>query len=256
MSSDVTEAAIAFENVTKAFGSRKVIDGQTFEVRRGELFVIIGPSGTGKSVTLKLASGQLSATSGTIKVLGQNLAELNSTRLAKLRRKMGYLFQSGALLGWKTLAENVALPLMERDRLPAAEIAKRVKAALEEVGLGESGDLYPAEVSGGMVKRAAFARAIIEEPEVLLFDEPTSGLDPVMSRTIDNLIAQINRAHGAACVVVTHDLAGALRYADRIGFLKGGRFLEVATPEAILKSTLPEVQAFLSAQALETRYGE
>ncbi len=256
MSSNATEAAIVFENVVKTFGTRTVTDGQSFEVRRGELFVIIGPSGTGKSVTLKLASGQLAATSGSIKVLGQELSELDSTALSNLRRKMGYLFQSGALLGWKTLAENVALPLRERGELPEETIQQRVQAALEEVGLGEAGDLYPAEVSGGMVKRAAFARAIIEEPAVLLFDEPTSGLDPVMSRTIDTLIAQINKSHGAACVVVTHDLAGALRYADRIGFLKGGRFLEVAPPAEIVKSTLPEVQAFLAAQTMETRHGE
>ncbi len=248
--------ALLFEEVVKAFGERKVIDGQSFEVRRGERFVIIGPSGTGKSVTLKLASGQLAPTSGRVKVFGQDLAELPSGDLAKLRRKMGYLFQSGALLGWKTLAENVALPLTERDHLPAKRIRDRVQAALEEVGLGDAGDLYPAEVSGGMVKRAAFARAIIEEPELLLFDEPTSGLDPVMSRTIDSLITQINQTHGTACVVVTHDLAGALRYADRIGFLRGGRFLEVTTPEAIVNSTLPEIQAFLAAQAMETRHGK
>lgn len=247
---------IVFENVCKQFGSRKVIDGQSFSVRPGELFVIIGPSGTGKSVSLKLTSGQLAPTSGRILVLGQDLAELTSKELSKLRRRVGYLFQSGALLGWKTLAENVALPLAERERLPQAVIDQKVQAALEEVGLGDAGDLYPSEVSGGMVKRAAFARAIIEEPEVLLFDEPTSGLDPVMSRTIDHLIVQINKTHHAACVVVTHDLAGALRYADRIAFLKGGRFLEVATPKEILKSKVPEVQAFIAAQEMEHPNGQ
>lgn len=262
MSSDVADkvehsedglptAAIAFEGVVKAFGSRKVLNGQDFTVRKGELFVIIGPSGTGKSVTLKLMAGLLRPTAGIVRVLGQDVAALSADRLSALRRRMGFLFQSGALLGWKTLAENVALPLAERDRLPEAEIARRVQAALEEVGLGDAGGLYPAEVSGGMVKRAAFARAIIEDPEVLLFDEPTSGLDPVMSRTVDHLIVQINRSRGAACVVVTHDLAGALRYADRIAFLKDGRFLEVATPVAIARSEVPEVRAFLAAQQME-----
>ncbi len=257
MSSEVQrEVAIAFTEVGKTFGQRRVIDGLSLTVYKGERFVIIGPSGTGKSVTLKLMSGQLSATEGRIEVLGEGVADLDSKQLAKLRRRMGYLFQSGALLGWKTLAENVALPLRERERLPEAEIGERVRKALEEVGLGEAGDRYPSEVSGGMVKRAAFARAIIEDPEVLLFDEPTSGLDPVMSRTIDRLIVQINETHGAACVVVTHDLAGALRYADRIGFLKDGRFLEIGTPSEILKSSHPEVQAFLSAQAMENGYGK
>ena len=146
-----------------------------------------------------------------------------------------------------------ALPLAERDRLPPAQVERRVRAALAEVGLADAGDLYPAEVSGGMVKRAAFARAIIEDPEVLFFDEPTSGLDPVMARTVDNLIAQVGRARGATCVVVTHDLAGALRYADRIGFLKDGRFLQVAAPDAILHTPVPEVRAFLEAQRVEHR---
>lgn len=246
-----SEPAVVFENVVKAFGARRVLDGQSFEVRRGELFVIIGPSGTGKSVSLKLTAGLLQPTSGTVRVLGQDLASRSAGELSVLRRRMGFLFQSGALLGWKTLAENVALPLAERDRLPEGEIARRVAEALQEVGLGDAGDLFPAEVSGGMVKRAAFARAIIENPEVILFDEPTSGLDPVMSRTVDGLIVQINRSRGAACVVVTHDLAGALRYADRIAFLKGGRFLEVATPADIVRSAVPDVQAFLAAQQME-----
>lgn len=243
--------AIVFEGVAKAFGARRVLDGQSFEVRHGERFVIIGPSGTGKSVTLKLMAGLLRPTAGTVRVLGQDVAALSGGGLAALRRRMGFLFQGGALLGWKTLAENVALPLAERDRLPKREIARRVAAALGEVGLGDTGGLYPAEVSGGMVKRAAFARAIIEDPELLLFDEPTSGLDPVMSRTVDGLIARICRARGAACVVVTHDLAGALRYADRIAFLNGGRFLEVAPPSALVRSAVPDVRAFLAAQQME-----
>lgn len=242
---------IIFDNVCKSFGSRRVLDNQTFSVKRGELFVIIGPSGTGKSVSLKLASGQLMPTSGTVRVLGKNLAALSSAELSAVRRKMGYLFQSGALLGWKTLAENVALPLTEHQRLPADVVQRRVSNALAEVGLADAGDLYPAEVSGGMLKRAAFARAMIEDPEVLFFDEPTSGLDPVMSRTIDGLIREVNQHRGAACVVVTHDLAGALRYADRIAFLKDGHFSEIATPEEILLSSNPDVQSFLEAQRVE-----
>ena len=248
MSSD---PALLFRAVTKAFGARRVIDGLDLAAEPGEILVIIGPSGTGKSVTLKLASTQLAPTSGTIRVLGRDLSALPPRDLPALRRRLGYLFQSGALLGWKTLAENVALPLAERDRLPPAQIEGRVRDALAEVGLADSGDLYPAEVSGGMLKRAAFARAIIENPELLFFDEPTSGLDPVMSRTIDRLIQQIARARRATCLVVTHDLAGALRYADRIAFLKGGRFLQVATPAELIRRPHPEVQAFLKAQAVE-----
>ncbi len=248
MSSD---EAVAFEGVRKAFGSRVVLDGLSLRVAKGEILAIIGPSGTGKSVTLRLASGQLFPTAGTVRLLGEDLSALDAGALSALRRRVGFLFQGGALLGWKTLAQNVALPLEERARLPEGEIARRVAAALDEVGLGDAGDLYPAEVSGGMVKRAAFARAIIEDPEALFFDEPTSGLDPVMARTVDGLIAQIGRARGAACVVVTHDLAGALRIADRIAFLKGGRFLQVAAPRDLLAAPHPDVRAFLEAQSLE-----
>ena len=247
----MSSEAVAFEGVRKAFGARVVLDGLSLRVAKGEIVAIIGPSGTGKSVTLRLASGQLFPTSGAVRLLGEDLSALSAGALAALRRRVGFLFQGGALLGWKTLAQNVALPLEERARLPEGEIARRVAAALGEVGLGDAGDLYPAEVSGGMVKRAAFARAIIEDPEALFFDEPTSGLDPVMARTVDGLIARIGRARGAACVVVTHDLAGALRIADRIAFLKGGRFLQVAAPRDLLAAPHPDVRAFLEAQSLE-----
>ncbi len=246
-----SEPAVVFQGVAKRFGARRVLESLDVAIAPGEVFVIIGPSGTGKSVTLKLASGQLFPTAGSVRLLGRDLGDCDARELAALRRRVGFLFQSGALLGWKTLAENVALPLAARDRLPPDAIARRVAAALAEVGLADAGDLLPAEVSGGMVKRAAFARAIIEDPEVLFFDEPTSGLDPVMSRTVDGLIAQVGRARGAACVVVTHDLAGALRYADRIGFLDRGRFLQVATPEQLLRNPVPEVRAFLEAQSME-----
>jgi phospholipid/cholesterol/gamma-HCH transport system ATP-binding protein len=256
MHSNESLPALEFVDVSKVFGERRVIDHQTFSVKAGEIFVIIGPSGTGKSVSLKLASGQLTPTEGEIRVLGESLTNAPLKQLEGLRKRMGYLFQSGALLGWKTLRENVALPLEVRGKMKPKAIDEAVTKALFDVGLETSGDLYPAEVSGGMVKRAAFARAIVENPELLFFDEPTSGLDPVMSRTIDGLITQINRDYGAACVVVTHDLAGALRYAHRIAFLKNGRFLEVTTPEAILTSQQPDIQAFLAAQSMEVHHGK
>jgi phospholipid/cholesterol/gamma-HCH transport system ATP-binding protein len=255
MHSKTTTPALEFINVSKVFGTRRVIDGQSFSVNAGEIFVIIGPSGTGKSVSLKLASGQMMPTEGDIHVLGSSLTMASTHTLEALRKRMGYLFQSGALLGWKTLRENVALPLEVRGKMTARAIDEAVTQALADVGLGEAGHLYPSEVSGGMVKRAAFARAIVERPELLFFDEPTSGLDPVMSRTIDRLIVHINQRYGAACVVVTHDLAGALRYAHRIAFLKHGRFLEVTTPEAILTSQQPDIQAFLASQAMEVHHG-
>ncbi|MDO4527887.1 MAG: ATP-binding cassette domain-containing protein [bacterium] len=253
MPSKDASPVLEFLDVSKVFGRHRVIDHQTFTVYAGEIFVIIGPSGTGKSVSLKLASGQLMPTEGDVRVLGTSLVDASTKTLEALRQRMGYLFQSGALLGWKTLRENVALPLEVRGKMKPKAIAEAVTKALEDVGLGAAGDRYPAEVSGGMVKRAAFARAIVEHPELLFFDEPTSGLDPVMARTIDDLITQINQKYGAACVVVTHDLAGALRYAHRIAFLKEGRFLEVSTPQAILSSQQPDIQAFLAAQSMEAK---
>ncbi len=255
-SNENPQEVLTFENVSKCFNDHAVIQAQTFSVLKGEIFVIIGPSGTGKSVTLKLASGQLQPTDGKISLLGHALAEISPQQLETIRKQIGYLFQSGALLGWKTLRENVALPLQARGKLSSKVIDERVTQALTDVGLSDAGDRYPAEVSGGMVKRAAFARAIVENPQLLFFDEPTSGLDPVMSRTIDDLIVQINRQYGAACVVVTHDLVGALRYAHRIAFLKDGKFVEISTPQAILTSTHPEIQAFLSAQAMEVNHGK
>ncbi len=251
MPSDV----IRLQDIVVRFGNRTILDRINLTLSQGELFVIIGPSGTGKSVTLKLLSGQLPPTSGSVSILNQDPYALSDAGLDRLRRKMGYLFQSGALLGWKTLFENVALPLLERDHLAPNAIRERVTQALSEVGLSHAGDLYPDEVSGGMVKRAAFARAIIEDPEILFFDEPTSGLDPVMSRTIDQLIAHICHRRRVTCLVVTHDLAGALQYADRIGFLKDGRFIEVATPKELIQSTVPEVRAFLDAQFIGGTYG-
>lgn len=250
-----SESVILLDNAVMAFGGRCVLNGLTADIRKGEIFVIIGPSGTGKSVTLKLISGLLEPTAGRVTVLGEDVNALSDAALSAHRRRIGYLFQSGALLGWKTLAENVALPLLEHGRIPPGEIDRRVAAVLEEVGLGASGELYPAEVSGGMIKRAGFARAIVEDPELLLFDEPTSGLDPVMSRVIDRLIASISRARGVTCVVVTHDLAGALQYADRIAFLKEGRFLETASPEALLKTRTPDIRAFLDTQFVGGTYG-
>ena len=255
MHSDPNPAAIVFEDVSKSFGPRAILQHQTFTVDASEIFVVIGPSGSGKSVTLRLASGQLRPDSGTIRILGEDIVSADAKARDALRRRMGYLFQGGALLGWMTLAENVALPLRERGKLSAAEIDRRVTEALAEVGLAEAGSCYPSEVSGGMVKRAAFARAMADAPELLFFDEPTSGLDPVMSRAIDALIVRLNQRLGAACVVVTHDLAGALAYAHRIVFLKDGHFTAPLTPHELLQSEDADIRAFLSAQHPEVSHG-
>ena len=245
-------ALIEFENVTKLFGGKAVLDGLTFSVEKGEVLCVVGPSGTGKSVTLKHLVRLLTPTSGTVTVDGIDVAACDDRTLAELRGRIGYLFQSGALLAWKTVAENVALPLEECTDLSDDEIAEKVAAALEAVELTAAAEKYPAEISGGMQKRAGLARAIVRETDIVLYDEPTSGLDPVTSVTINRLIRKLNRERGITSLVVTHDLQGALAIADRILLLKGGKAVECSTPAEFVKSGKPDVREFLAAMKGET----
>lgn len=226
-------SAIRFENVTKSFDGVKVLDGLSFAVEPGEILAVVGPSGTGKSVTLKHIVGLLHPDAGTV--------ETASGRI-------GYLFQSGALLAWMSVWDNVALPLRETTRLSEEEIAHKVDAALAAVGLTAAADRYPSEISGGMQKRAGLARAIVRRSDIVLYDEPTSGLDPVTSVTINRLIHRLNRERGITSIVVTHDLQGALLFADRILMLKAGHVVEASPPAAFVRSANPEVREFLAAQ--------
>lgn len=238
---------IRFENVTKRFGGAAVLDGLSFSVREGEVLCVVGPSGTGKSVTLKHLVRLLTPTSGRVIVEGVDVTACDDRTLERIRRRIGYLFQGGALLAWMTVAENVALPLDECTGLSEAEIDRRVASALEAVELTAAAGKYPAEISGGMQKRAGLARAIVRESDIVLYDEPTSGLDPVTSVTINSLIRKLNRSLGITSIVVTHDLQGALTIADRILLLKGGRAVECSTPEEFVKSENRDVKEFLAA---------
>lgn len=231
------EPAIAFESVTKRFGDATVLDGLTFSVGKGEAFVIIGPSGTGKSVALKHVVGLLEPDAGVVRTASE---------------RIGYLFQSGALLAWMTVWDNVALPLVETTNLSESEIESRVRDALAAVGLADDADKYPSEISGGMQKRAGLARSIVREADIILYDEPTSGLDPVTARAIDRLIARLNRARGITSVIVTHDLAAALRLGDRILLLRDGKAAFCGTPAEFLASDDPYVAEFVSAMKGES----
>ena len=224
--------AVEFRNVTKQFGERKVLDGLSFAVGQGEIFAVVGPSGTGKSVTLKHIAG---------------LLEPDSGEVACSSRRIGYLFQSGALLAWLTVWENVALPLVETTRLGEKEIARRVDAALESVGLADDAGKYPSEISGGMQKRAGLARVLVRDAEVILYDEPTSGLDPVTSASISKLIRDVGKSRGVTSVLVTHDIAGAFRIADRVMLLKDGKCVLCAAPDEFSASRDPAVAEFLAA---------
>ena len=238
---------ISFENVVKDFDGRKVLDGLTFSIEKGEVFAIVGPSGTGKSVTLKHIVRLLEPDSGRVMVDGVDVLDCSSRQLRAIRRRVGYLFQGGALLAWKTVEENVALPLKECDCLPDEKVYRRVAAALAAVELTDAAEKFPAEISGGMQKRAGLARAIVRESDVVLYDEPTSGLDPVTSVTINRLIKKLNKTLGITSVVVTHDLQGALAFADRILLLKDGKAVECSTPSEFEASDNPDVKEFLSA---------
>jgi phospholipid/cholesterol/gamma-HCH transport system ATP-binding protein len=244
---------IRFEHVTKAFGQQVVLNDISFEIEKGEIFAIVGPSGTGKSVTLKHMVQLLSPTSGEVWIGEDHVSVAESSELSRIRSRFGYLFQSSALLAWMTVFDNVALPLIENNNLPHDTVCDRVRDALEKVGLEDAGDKYPADLSGGMQKRAGLARAIVTEPEIVLYDEPTSGLDPVTSRRIDELIRELNARLGITSVVVTHDLHSALTISDRIAMLYGGKVVALAPPARFVQSEHPEVRAFLDAQFITRR---
>lgn len=223
---------VEFRNVFKSFNGNAVLDDLSFSVEKGDIFAIVGPSGTGKSVTLKHIVGLLEPDAGEVIT--------NSDHI-------GYLFQSGALLAWKTVWENVALPLEEATSLSDEEIDFKVKDALTAVGMLDAADKYPSEISGGMQKRAGLARSIVCDADVILYDEPTSGLDPVTSASISKLICEINRSREVTSVVVTHDIANALQIADKIMMLKNGKQVICASPDEFAKAELPEVRELLSA---------
>ena len=239
---------IRFENVVKRFGGHAVLDGVSFEVSKGEVLSIVGPSGTGKSVTLKHMVRLLTPTSGSVWLEDTEISSATGATLERIRERFGYLFQGGALLGWLTVAENVALPLRECTKLEDGEIARRVEDALAAVELSAAADKYPAEISGGMQKRAGLARAIVRKCDIVLYDEPTSGLDPVTSVTINRLIRRLNRDRGITSIVVTHDLQGALAFSDRILMLTGGKVAAVGTPAEFVRTECPQAREFLAAQ--------
>lgn len=238
---------ISFENVVKKFNGVPVLNGLNFSVEKGEVFCIVGPSGTGKSVTLKHIVRLLTPTAGRILFEGTDVTAASGKELEGIRSRIGYLFQSGALLAWMTVRDNVALPLRETTNLNEEEIAVRVEDALAAVGLTDAAEKFPAEISGGMQKRAGLARAIVRKTDVVLYDEPTSGLDPVTAATINGLIVKLNKERALTSLVVTHNLGAALGMANHILLLDKGRAVLCAKPNDFTQSQNPEVQAFLAA---------
>lgn len=244
---------IRFQRVVKRLGGRRVLDGIDLEIEPGETFVLLGSSGSGKSVTLKHLVGLMTPDEGQIWVGDDCVSEARGRELERIRRRFGVLFQSAALLQWLNVVQNVMLPLLEKTPLPEAEAFERARARLEQLGLGDALEKMPADLSGGMQKRVGLARAIVMDPEIILYDEPTSGLDPVTSRTIDGLIDDLRTRLGVTSIVVTHDLHSALAIATRIGVIHQGRIVEVATPREFVRSSHELVQGFLEAQYITRR---
>lgn len=245
----MTSAWIECRGLHKSFDGKPVLQGLDLDVREGETLVILGGSGSGKSVLLKHMNGLLRPDRGTVFVGGVEITSLSEEAIASVRRKIGTLFQMAALFDSMTVLENVAYPLRERGDLSDSEIRQKVIDLLEVVDLPGTERRMPAELSGGMRKRVGLARALALEPRALLYDEPTTGLDPVVGRKINQLIRDLQRRYGLTGVVVTHDLRSAFEVADRIAFLYEGQIRFAGTPEEARKSADPPLQEFLEAAA-------
>jgi len=236
---------IRVENLRKSFGGQPVLKGVNLEVNRGEIMIIIGQSGGGKTVLLKHLLGLLRADAGRIVVAGADVTELRGEALDAVRRRYGVVFQGGALFDSMSVFDNVAFPLRERTALGRAEIAQRANAKLEQVGLAGMGEKNPAEVSGGMRKRVAIARALVTEPEIVFFDEPTTGLDPVLVNTIHSLIVDLHAKFNFTAVMVSHEIPEIFKIAQKVAMLYDGRIVEAGPAETIQNSPNPVIQQFI-----------
>lgn len=237
---------ICVTNLSKSFGEQTVLNGVSFDVKQGEVLVVLGPSGTGKSVLLLQLVGLLTPDEGTITIDGKSLSGMAEADLLKFRQNIGYLFQDGALFDFMTVAENLAFPLREHTALSEAEIEARVEEYLKDVDMVGSGDKYPSQLSGGMRKRVALARALIMDTKVLLCDEPTSGLDPIRSRDISLLIRDLSRKKKTTTVITSHDIHNSFLIADRLLVLNQGRIAVQGREEDLRRSSDPFVKEFLS----------
>jgi phospholipid/cholesterol/gamma-HCH transport system ATP-binding protein len=242
------EAAIRFEGVTKSFGPLRVLDDVSFEVPRGTALCILGRSGTGKSVLLKQLVGLIKPDSGRIFVEDEEITALPAHELARVRKRMGFLFQYSALFDSISVGENVAFPLRRHTRLSGAEVRDRVHDKLARVGLEGIQDKMPSEISGGMRKRVGLARALALEPPILLADEPSSGLDPVTSLEIDELLLDLKHTEGATMVVVTHNIPSARRIGDQLALLDQGRILATGSAAELEQSEHPLVRDFMKSE--------
>ncbi|GIX46427.1 MAG: ABC transporter ATP-binding protein [Candidatus Tectimicrobiota bacterium] len=237
---------IQAQQLRKCFGPQVVLDGLSLEVRRGEILAIVGRSGTGKSVLLKHLIGLLAPDSGRVLVAGEDIHRARGRHLERLRERFGMLFQGGALFDSLTVEENVAFPLREKTRMTAAQIREAVHHCLKGVGLEGVEHKYPAQLSGGMRKRVALARALVRQPEIVLFDEPTTGLDPILVRAMHQLIFDTHVQFGYTAVIVSHEIPQIFEIASRVAMLHEGTIIAIDTPEGFQRSPNPVVQQFIT----------
>ncbi len=244
---DEARPVLALEGVSRAFDGKAVLRDLDLRITAGHTTVVMGESGSGKSVLLKLLCGLTRPDSGVVRLFGQDIARLSDVALTELRKRVAMVFQNYALFDSLTVFENIAFVLRENTRLPRAEVDDRVQELVHVFELGGAEQKRPAELSGGMRKRVSLARALIANPEVVLFDEPTTGLDPVMTERVDELIASVRDRFGITSVVISHDIASARRLADRIAVLHGGRIVAFGTPAEVGRTTDPRVRVFLDS---------
>jgi phospholipid/cholesterol/gamma-HCH transport system ATP-binding protein len=231
------------------YGEREILHGINFDVQRGETLVILGGSGSGKSTLLRTLVGLEKPSSGEIWIKGRNIAALSESELDEIRKKIGMSFQGGALFGSMTVGENVALPLREHTKLEDSTIQIMLRLKLEQVGLEGFEYYMPSQLSGGMKKRAAVARALAMDPEMLFFDEPSAGLDPIIAAGIDQLIIELKQAFRMTIIVVTHELASAYLIADRMVLIDKGNIVAIGSPAEMRANTLPRVRQFFDRVA-------
>ncbi|MBP7283379.1 MAG: ABC transporter ATP-binding protein [Leptospiraceae bacterium] len=241
---------IEMRNVHKTFGTRKILKGVDVTVKKGETMVILGPSGTGKSVTLKHITGLVAPDEGDCLIFGESISFSKEKVRERLRARMGVLFQSGALINWLSVYENVALPLREHKISKGDVLHKNVMEKLQWLDLIVAKDNLPGDISGGMKKRAGIARALTTNPEILLYDEPTSGLDPVMSNVFNELILRLKKELHVTSIVVTHDMESAYMIADRITFLYEGKAIFCGTVSELKASPSPVIQQFIHGRTV------
>jgi phospholipid/cholesterol/gamma-HCH transport system ATP-binding protein len=242
---------VELQDVWKSFDRKQVLRGVDLALAKGTILAVMGGSGTGKTVLLRIASGLIYPDAGAVSLFGTRIDRMTEEAMLPVRRRSGFVFQGAALFDSLSVFENVAYPLREHTRMPLREITERVHHFLTLVGLPDTDELMPAELSGGMRKRVGIARALVMEPEVVFFDEPTAGLDPTNARLVAQLIAQLRTGVCDTAIVVTHDVEFAELVADQMAILMGGSFADIGTPAEIHRSANPDVRRFLAGELRE-----